>query len=404
MGKIAEVQEVTIADLIPYANNAKIHGAGQIEKLKKSITEFGFITPCLIDRDNNLIAGHGRVMAAKELGMTTVPCVYVDGLTETQRRAYILADNRLGELGEWNMDLVFSELDELKDMDFDIELTGFELPDDEPNEVEDDGYDFKDVVDHRASEGDVWQLGEHRLMCGDSSSREDVEKLTGGVRAKMVFTDPPYGVAIGSKNQMLNAFQPSGRQTENIMGDTLSTEELYEMLKAVFINLREHAEEDCSYYVTSPQGGEIGLMMMMMMRDAGLEVRHNLIWEKNTATFSMRRLDYDYQHEPIFYTWTKKHNYYGKGQYHTTIWKFDKPRKCDLHPTMKPIELVAEALLNSSLENDPVFDFFGGSGTTLMACEQLHRKCFMMEKDPKFVDVILDRWEKTTGNVAIKVE
>ena len=403
MGKIAEVQEVTIADLIPYANNAKIHGAGQIEKLKKSITEFGFITPCLIDRDNNLIAGHGRVMAAKELGMTTVPCVYVDGLTETQRRAYILADNRLGELGEWNMDLVFSELDELKDMDFDIELTGFELPDDEPNEVEDDGYDFKDVVDHRASEGDVWQLGEHRLMCGDSSSREDVEKLTGGVRAKMVFTDPPYGVAIGSKNQMLNAFQPSGRQTENIMGDTLSTEELYEMLKAVFINLREHAEEDCSYYVTSPQGGEIGLMMMMM-RDAGLEVRHNLIWEKNTATFSMRRLDYDYQHEPIFYTWTKKHNYYGKGQYHTTIWKFDKPRKCDLHPTMKPIELVAEALLNSSLENDPVFDFFGGSGTTLMACEQLHRKCFMMEKDPKFVDVILDRWEKTTGNVAIKVE
>lgn len=403
MGKIAEVQEVTIADLIPYANNAKIHGAGQIEKLKKSITEFGFITPCLIDRENNLIAGHGRVMAAKELGMTTVPCVYVDGLTETQRRAYILADNRLGELGEWNMDLVFSELEELKDMDFDIELTGFELPDDEPNEVEDDGYDFKDVVDHRASEGDVWQLGEHRLMCGDSSSREDVEKLTGGVRAKMVFTDPPYGVAIGTKNQTLNAFQKAGRQTENIMGDTLSTEELYEMLKAVFINLREHAEEDCSYYVTSPQGGEIGLMMMMM-RDAGLEVRHNLIWEKNTATFSMRRLDYDYQHEPIFYTWTKKHNYYGKGQYHTTIWKFDKPRKCDLHPTMKPIELVAEALLNSSLENDPVFDFFGGSGTTLMACEQLHRKCFMMEKDPKFVDVILDRWEKTTGNVAIKVE
>ena len=144
MGKIAEVQEVTIADLIPYANNAKIHGAGQIEKLKKSITEFGFITPCLIDRDNNLIAGHGRVMAAKELGMTTVPCVYVDGLTETQRRAYILADNRLGELGEWDMDLVFSELEELKDMDFDIELTGFELPDDEPAEDDADP-DYEEV-------------------------------------------------------------------------------------------------------------------------------------------------------------------------------------------------------------------------------------------------------------------
>ena len=403
MGKIADVQEVTLEKLVPYGRNAKIHGTGQIEKIKASIEEFGFLTPCLIDRDFNIIAGHGRVMAAKELGMTSVPCVFIEGLTDAQRRAYILADNRLGELGEWDMDLVYSELQDLSDMDFDIDLTGFEMPDDEITEVEDDGYDFKEVVEHRANEGDIYQLGEHRLMCGDSSSADDVEKLTGGVRAKMVFTDPPYGVAIGSKNQMLNAVQKAGRQTENIIGDTLSTEELYEMLKAVFINIREHSEEDCSYYVTSPQGGEIGLMMMMM-RDAGLEVRHNLIWEKNTATFSMRRLDYDYQHEPIFYTWTKKHNYYGKGQYHTTIWKFDKPRKCDLHPTMKPIELVAEALLNSSLEGDPVFDFFGGSGTTLMACEQLNRRCFMMEKDPKFVDVILDRWEKSTGNIAIKVE
>ena len=217
----------------------------------------------------------------------------------------------------------------------------------------------------------------------------------------MVFTDPPYGVAIGDKNKALNAVQKAGRQTENIMGDTMGTEELYNTLKAAFINLREHSEEDCSYYVTSPQGGEIGLMMMM--RDAGLQVRHNLIWEKNTATFSMRRLDYDYQHEPIFYTWTKRHNYYGKGRYKTTVWKFDKPRKCDLHPTMKPVELVAEALLNSSEEGDIVFDFFGGSGTTLVACEQLGRKCYMMEKDPKFVDVIIDRWETMTGKHAEKL-
>lgn len=219
----------------------------------------------------------------------------------------------------------------------------------------------------------------------------------------MVFTDPPYGVAIGDKNKALNKVQKSERQTENIIGDTLSTDELYELLKSVFINIRENAEDDCSYYVTSPQGGEIGLMMMMM-RDAGLPVRHNLIWEKNTATFSMRRLDYDYQHEPIFYTWTKKHNYYGKGKYKTTVWKFDKPRKCDLHPTMKPIELVAEALLNSSLKDDIVFDFFGGSGTTLIACEQMGRKCCMMEKDPKFVDVILDRWETMTGQKAVRIE
>ena len=216
----------------------------------------------------------------------------------------------------------------------------------------------------------------------------------------MVFTDPPYGVAIGDKNKALNAVQKAGRQTENIMGDTMNTQELYEMLKDAFTNLRLHCAEDCSYYVTSPQGGEIGLMMMMM-RDAGLEVRHNLIWEKNTATFSMRRLDYDYQHEPIFYTWTQRHNYYGKGQYKTTVWKFDKPRKCDLHPTMKPVELVVEALLNSSQKGDPVADIFGGSGTTLIACEQLGRKCFMMEKDPKFVDVIIDRWESFTGKKAV---
>lgn len=144
--------------------------------------------------------------------------------------------------------------------------------------------------------------------------------------------------------------------------------------------------------------------MMMMMRDAGLEVRHNLIWEKNVATFSMRRLDYDYQHEPIFYTWTKKHNFYGAGKYKTTVWKFDKPRKCDLHPTMKPIELIGEALLNSSAAGDPVFDFFGGSGSTLIACEQLGRRCYMMEKDPKFVDVIINRWEEYTGKKAVKLQ
>ena len=222
----------------------------------------------------------------------------------------------------------------------------------------------------------------------------------GGVLGKMVFTDPPYGVSIGDKNKMLNGFQKAGRVITNIENDTLGTEELYDLLLKCFTNLREHCEDDCSYYVTSPQGGEICLMMMMMMKDAGLEVRHNLIWEKNCATFSMGRLDYDYKHEPIFYTWTKKHNFYGKGKYKNTIWNFDKPRKCDLHPTMKPVELVAEALLNSSKEEDPVIDFFGGSGTTLIACEQLNRRAFLMELDPHYVDVILSRWEAMTGEKA----
>lgn len=220
----------------------------------------------------------------------------------------------------------------------------------------------------------------------------------------MVFTDPPYGVAIGDKNKMLNQFQKSGRITENIENDAVSLPELREILLHAFQNLKNVCKEDASYYVTSPQGGEIGLMMMMMMRDAGLEVRHNLISEKNCATFSMGRLDYDYQHEPIFYTWTQKHKFYGAGKYHSTVWKFDKPRKCDLHPTMKPIELIAEALMNSSKAGDIVADFFGGSGSTMIACEQLGRSCYMMELDPKYCDVIIDRWEKFTGRKAMPAE
>ena len=217
----------------------------------------------------------------------------------------------------------------------------------------------------------------------------------------MVFTDPPYGVAIGDKNKALNSVQPSGRCCENIENDTQSEEALYDTLKAAFINVREACKDDACYFVTSPQGGSLGLMMMMMMRDAGLPVRHVLMWRKNSATFSIGRLDYDYQHEPIFYTWTDKHHNYRKGKYRTTVWDFDKPRKCDLHPTMKPIELVANAIYDGSKQGDSVLDVFGGSGSTMIAAEQTGRKCYMMEIDPKYVDVIIDRWETMTGRKAV---
>lgn len=194
--------------------------------------------------------------------------------------------------------------------------------------------------------------------------------------------------------------QRSGRCTENIANDTLGTEELYDVLVQAMSNIRMSCKDDASYYVTSPQGGSLGLMMMMMMRDAGLEVRHILIWEKNSATFSLGRLDYDYQHEPIFYTWTKSHHNYRQGENRTTIWKYNKPRKCDLHPTMKPVELVANAILDGTKTGDVVLDGFGGSGTTLIACEQTGRKARLMELDPKYVDVIIERWEKLTGKQA----
>lgn len=219
----------------------------------------------------------------------------------------------------------------------------------------------------------------------------------------MVFTDPPYGVAIGDKNKALQSVQPSGRIVENIANDTASVDELYKILTAAMTNVRLNCKDDACYFVTAPQGGGLGLMMMMMMmRDSGLEVRHNLVWRKNSPTFSIGRLDYDYQHEPIMYTWTKSHHNYRKGKYRTTIWDFDKPRKCDLHPTMKPVELVANCLLDGTKEGDIVLDAFGGSGTTLVACEQLGRKCRMMELDPHYCDVIIARWEKMTGKEAVK--
>ena len=212
----------------------------------------------------------------------------------------------------------------------------------------------------------------------------------------MVFTDPPYGVAIGDKNKTLDSVQKSGRITTNIENDTLSEQELYDLLKAAFINVRENCTEDACYYVTSPQGGSLGLMMMMMMKDAGLEVRHVLMWKKNCATFSLGRLDYDYQHEPIFYTWTKAHHNFRGGENRTTVWSYDKPRKCDLHPTMKPVALVANAILDGTKPGMTVLDVFGGSGTTMIAAEQTGRKCCMMELDPHYCDVIIARWEEQT--------
>lgn len=400
---------VCIDELKPYENNAKIHGQEQIEQLRKSLREFGFVSPVLIDEDKNLIAGHGRVEAARAEGMTEVPYVTVSDLTEAQRRAYIIADNRLAETGEWDAARLKFEMEELSSLSFDTALTGFTMDNilllsgDEPAggpEAQEDDYDGSVPEETAVRDGDLWKLGGHRLMVGSTSSKKSVERLMNGVKANMVFTDPPYGVAVGSKNKMLDdvAGGKSGRCTENIYGDTMSESELHDMLLAAMRNIREACAEDASYYVTSPQGGSLGLMMMMM--EAGLEVRHMLIWRKSSPTFSMGRINYDYQHEPIFYTWTKRHNWYGKGKFHTSVWDVEKPRKCDLHPTMKPVALVENALLNSSAAGDVVLDGFGGSGTTLIACEQLGRTCYMMEIDPHYAQVIIDRWEKLTGEKA----
>lgn len=351
-----------------------------------------------------VIGGNMRYRACKELGYKQMPCKIIPPqATAEQLNAYIILDN--SGFGDWDWDALANEWDsqQLTDWGVDVPNWDEEASEEEQPREDDDFDEEKDSIECRVKKGEIWQLGKHRLMCGDSSNQEDVKKLMDGELADMVFTDPPYGVAIGDKNKVLNSVTHSKSITKNIENDTLSADELYPLLVSVMTNCRENCKDEAIYFVTSPQGGDLCLMMLMMMKDAGLPVRHILIWEKNSATFSLGRLDYDYQHEPIFYTWTKKHKNHRKGEYRTTIWKYDKPRKCDLHPTMKPVALVENCLKDGTIKGDIVLDVFGGSGTTIIACERQDRCARLMEIDPHYCDVIIARWEKMTGEKAIKI-
>ena len=439
MGTVTRMELRKISELHPYEHNAKLHPPEQIEALRRSFREFGMIVPVGIDGQDRVIYGHGRLLAAQAEGWDQVPTVTVEDLSEDQRRAFIHADNLLGETG-YDKDTLRSEAQALRAAGFDVTLVGFEAAgikletvEAQLQDVTEDDCDAEIPEEPKTKRGDLWQLGDHVLMCGDSADKADLSKLLDtSTPPNLVFTDPPYGVAIGDKNKMLQEAIGKGNSiTENIIGDTLPPEELYKILVQAFSNLRSLCDESCSYYVSSPQGGELGLMMMMM-RDAGLPVRHMLIWVKNVATFSMGRLDYDYRHEPIFYTWDKSHRWYG--DYTNTVIDdskpidkmdkaelkelirakmyaseqsviyCDKPSASRLHPTMKPVKLIARFILNSSQRGDTVADIFGGSGSTLIACEQLGRKCRMMELDPHYCDVIVARWEQFTGKKAVLID
>lgn len=382
-----------------------------MERLKESISnnpDYLEAHPIVLsDRTGELVIidGNQRYEACVQLGMSEVPTSLLHGLTEEREREIIIRANVLN--GKWDEMILKDkwDIEELKDWGVDLPADWDTSEADEQKEAEEDNFSEEDAeqAEPRVKLGEIWQLGEHRLMCGDSTDANSVALLMDGEKADMVFTDPPYGVSIGDKNKALNRVQKAGRCTENIANDNISVDDLYPILVKAMTNCRENCKDCACYYVTSPQGGELGLMMMMMMKDAGLPVRHMLIWEKNSATFSLGRLDYDYQHEPIFYTWTKSHKNYRNGEFRTTIWKYDKPRKCDLHPTMKPVELVENCMMDASVEGDIVLDMFGGSGTTMIAAEQLGRKARLMELDPHYCDVIIARWEKLTGKEAVKV-
>lgn len=386
MGKTTtEMQLIPLGKLVPYVNNARTHSPEQLTKLRSSLREFGFINPVIIDRDFNVIAGHGRIAAAKEEGITEVPCVFVDYLTEAQKKAYILADNRMALDAGWDEELLRIEIESLQGADFDVSLTGFgedEIADlfagDGEKDVKDDGFDLSAALEKAAfvERGDIWTVGRHRLMCGDATSAEDVAALMDGKKANLIVTDPPYGVS----------FKSSGGLT--IQNDSMKGDEFYTFLYNSFVCMVEHLESGGAAYVF--HADTEGLNFRKAFVDAGFHLAGVCIWVKNSLVLG--RSDYQWQHEPVLYGFLKngKHPWYSDRK-QTTIWNYDKPKRNKNHPTSKPLDLLGYPISNSSQENAIVIDTFGGSGSTMMACEQMNRICHMMELDEKYASVILRR-------------
>ena len=391
-----------IAEVRPYEKNPR-KNENAVKYVKESIRQFGFKGPIVIDSNRVIVCGNTRLLAAKSLGMTEVPCILADDLTEEQVKAFRLADNKVGEFAEWDLDLLGDELDAIADAsDIDMGDFGFDLSgDDEEKEIVED--EVPEEVEPVCQRGEIWKLGEHRLMCGDSTLSDDVAKLMDGELADVVFTDPPYGVSYADKNEFLNSLGTGHRLTKRIENDSHKPEEMYGFWCKAFKNLYDFSKDCMAYYVTAPQGGDL-LLLLQSLRDSGFMLKHQLIWNKNNHVLG--RCDYNYKHEPIIYGWKidKTHHFYGKSKFKTSVWDIPKPLKSDLHPTMKPVELVTSCLLDASEKGQVVLDLFGGSGTTIIAAEETERHARLMEFDPHYCDVIIARWEQLTGQKAVKVE
>ena len=420
--QLLKIQYIDIDSLTPYGNNAKIHTHQQIDEIKNSIKEFGMNDPIGVWGEENLIVeGHGRLIACKELGLKEVPVIRLDGLTDEQRRAYTLAHNQLTMSTGFDLEKLKLELDEITlDMsEFGFDDIELDNPLDEGNGIVED--EVTDAPEEPKSEyGDIYQLGNHRLMCGDSTSQDDVDHLMSGVIADLVVTDPPYNVNFSNEKGM------------TIENDNMPNEKFYEFLSKAFSNMNLYLKEGGAFYVWYATIEHINFETAL--NSAGLHVRQQLIWVKNS--FILGRNDYHWQHEPCLYGWKGGSGHYFvddrtqstiiedkpidydnlskeeavkmlkkvySAQLPSTIIRENKPLKNDLHPTMKPINLMAKLIRNSSEESEIVLDLFGGSGSTLIACEQLNRKCYMMEYDPRYADVIIDLWENFTGKKEKKI-
>jgi site-specific DNA-methyltransferase (adenine-specific) len=393
-----KIETRLVADLIPYAANSRTHSDAQVAQIAASIKEFGWTNPILIDDDNTIIAGHGRLLAARKLGMEEVPAIILDHLTKAQQRALVIADNQLALNAGWDMDMLKAEIEDLSLEDFNLDLLGFDekfldgLLEPEPTA----GLTDEDAVPEvpetpKTVLGDVWVLGNHRLMCGDSTSIDALEKLTEGNLVDMWLTDPPYNVAYEGKT----------KDALTIQNDSMTDDSFRTFLRDAYVAADTVMKPGAVFYIWHADSE--GYNFRGAAHDAKWKVRQCLIWKKSTMV--MGRQDYHWKHEPCLYGWKEgAAHLWATDRKQTTILEFNKPSRNGEHPTMKPVELFEYQMLNNTKGADMVLDSFGGSGTTIIAAEKHGRYGRLMELDPKYCDVIIKRWQDFTGKEAIHAE
>ena len=390
-----QIEQIQLEALIPYINNSRTHSDEQVAQIAASIKEFGFNNPILVDKDNSIIAGHGRLQAARKLGLTEVPCVRLEHLTETQRKAYVIADNRLALNAGWDNELLTIELNELLADGFALEILGFDseelktlLDPLEPTEGLVDEDQVPEVPEEpKTKPGDIYQLGRHRLMCGDSTSIDAVEKLMDGQLADILITDPPYNIA----------YEGGTKKWEQIKNDSMSDDQFRQFLRDAFVSADTVMKSGAVFYIWHADSE--GYNFRGACLDTGWKIRQTLIWNKDNSAFG--RSDYHWKHEPCLYGWKDGAGHlWASDRKQVTVLDFKRPPKSELHPTMKPVELIEYQMLNNTKGQDIVLDLFGGSGSTMIAAEKQGRVSMLMELDPKYCDVIVKRWEDFTGKKA----
>jgi len=393
-----QIKEVEVTALIPYAKNSRTHDDAQVAQIAASIKEFGWTNPILVDGDKGVIAGHGRLLAARKLGMAKVPTIELKDMTEAQKKAYVIADNKLALNAGWDTNFLSLELQELKDQDFDLTLLGFDdkeldalLAPETTEGLTDEDSVPETPIEPKTKLGDIYILGNHRLMCGDSCSVTDMDKLVNGRQVDMWLTDPPYNVAYEGKT----------KDALTIQNDSMDNAGFRQFLRDAYVTADTVMKAGAVFYIWHADSE--GYNFRGAAYDAGWKVRQCLIWKKSTMV--MGRQDYHWKHEPCLYGWKEGAGHlWATDRKQTTILEFDKPSRNGEHPTMKPVALFEYQMLNNTKGGDIVLDSFGGSGTTLLAAEKNGRIAYLMELDPKYCDVIVKRWEDFTGKKAILAE